>query len=308
MWWIFTEKKNEVMQALHGMAHATNIDEFQSTLPKIHAPGLNIMYGDAEGNVAWWASAQLYKNANKASTKMIMTDSTDLNAPERFLEFSENPQAINPPWKYVYSANNQPDSIAEVQYPGYYLPENRAIRIVDLLDVKNDWTKEEVSTMTTDVTSTVNPIVLSNLIPLIEREQLTETQLTALGILETWQGEYTLGNVAPLLYHRWMYLFLKHTFKDELAEEMFKQLLDTHMLKRMIAPMASKTESVWWDDIRTQEIKESKQQIVNKAYIEAIASIEKDFGSEIGSWTMGQGTYLGTSAPNRHDRGLTFLF
>ena len=285
MWWIFTEKKNEVMQALHGMAHATNIDEFQSTLPKIHAPGLNIMYGDAEGNVAWWASAQLYKNANKASTKMIMTDSTDLNAPERFLEFSENPQAINPPWKYVYSANNQPDSIAEVQYPGYYLPENRAIRIVDLLDVKNDWTKEEVSTMTTDVTSTVNPIVLSNLIPLIEREQLTETQLTALGILETWQGEYTLGNVAPLLYHRWMYLFLKHTFKDELAEEMFKQLLDTHMLKRMIAPMASKTESVWWDDIRTQEIKESKQQIVNKAYIEAIASIEKDFGSEIGSWT-----------------------
>jgi hypothetical protein len=25
-------------------------------------PGLNVMYGDAKGNVAWWATGKLYKH------------------------------------------------------------------------------------------------------------------------------------------------------------------------------------------------------------------------------------------------------
>ena len=89
--------------------------------------------GDADGNVAWWATAQLYKNGKNSSTKLVRNDGSDLNYPAEYLDFSENPQAINPPWKYVYYANNQPDSIAGMVYPGYYLPENRAKRIVNLL-------------------------------------------------------------------------------------------------------------------------------------------------------------------------------
>jgi penicillin amidase len=28
----------------------------------ISAPGLNVMYGDAKGNVAWWATGKLYRH------------------------------------------------------------------------------------------------------------------------------------------------------------------------------------------------------------------------------------------------------
>ena len=288
MWWIYTQKENTLMSALHGMSHAKNINEFKSELPKLHAPGLNIMYGDAEGNVAWWATAKLYKNENGQSTKFVMRDSTDLNDEGRFLEFSNNPQAINPPWNYVYSANNQPDSIAGMQYPGYYLPENRAKRIVNLLEPKNNWNNEEVMTMITDVTSAVNPDVVKNLSRLIDTKSLSEDQKKKLDKLMAWKGEYELDNVEPAIYHRWVYFFLKNTFADELGSVMFKQLLSTHLHKRMIAPMASKNKSVWWDDVTTKNANESKSQIVNTSFIDALNSLERDFGTNLNDWTWGK--------------------
>ncbi|MBD0777480.1 penicillin acylase family protein [Maribacter sp. ANRC-HE7] len=285
MWWMYTQHKNEVMDALYGMSHATNKEEFQEALPKIHAPGLNIMYGDAEGNVAWWATAKLYKDANSARTKFILQDTSNLKAPERYLDFSENPKAINPPWKYVYSANNQPDSIAGMQYPGYYLPENRAKRIVNLLDAKNDWSKEDVKGMINDVVSAVNPSIVGHLEAYIIKNDLSDAQISVLHRLRDWKGENNLDNIEPTVYHRWIYFFLKNTFADELGEEMFNQFLATHLLKRTIAPMAAKKESIWWDNIETKEVVETKAQMVTLAFLQAYASLEKDLDPDSEGWT-----------------------
>ena len=285
MWWIYSQRENKFIEALHGMSHAQNIKEFKSELPKIHAPGLNIMYGDADGNVAWWATAQLYKNGNSNMAKFVMNDSSDVIAPEHYLDFSENPQAINPPWKYVYSANNQPDSIAGMIYPGYYLPENRAKRIVNLLEPKNDWNKETVGQMITDVTSSVNPSIITELSKLIDVKELSDAHMAALDKLNAWQGNYNLDNVEPVIYHRWIYYFLKNTFADEMGDDMFKQFMSTHLHKRLIAPMATKTESVWWDNSNTKEVLETKSQIVNKSFLEVLGSLENDFGADMANWT-----------------------
>ncbi len=285
MWWMFTQHKNELMDALYGMTHARNKSEFQDALPKIHAPGLNIMYGDAEGNVAWWASAKIYKDANSAHTKFVLQDTSDLKAPERYLDFSENPQAINPPWNYVYSANNQPDSIAGMPYPGYYLPENRAKRIVGLLEAKNDWSIDDVKGMINDVVSSVNPSIITDLNGVVNRGELSGEQISVLDKLLDWKGENNLDNIEPTVFHRWIYFFLKNTFADELGEEMFDQFLSTHLLKRTIAPMAAKNESIWWDNIETQSVVETKTQIVTESFVQAFEYLENDLGADNGAWT-----------------------
>jgi penicillin amidase len=59
MSWTYTRLENRDLDALYGISQAKNISQFRSALPDIHSPGLNIMYGDAQGNVAWWASAKL---------------------------------------------------------------------------------------------------------------------------------------------------------------------------------------------------------------------------------------------------------
>src|SRR5690606_29898606 len=103
---IYTRSDNQLLQAIYEMAHADDMDEFSAALPKIHAPGLNIMYGDAEGNIAWWAAAKLYKMSDGVNTKFILDGGSGEQEPVEYLDFSQNPQAVNPPWHFVYSANN----------------------------------------------------------------------------------------------------------------------------------------------------------------------------------------------------------
>lgn len=283
--WIYTKLENRVLDALYGMSHANNITEFQKALPDIHAPGLNLMYGDKEGNVAWWAVAKLYQMPDSAQTKLIMDGSSGAYEPVRFLDFSENPSAVNPPWNYVYSANNQPDSIAGMQYPGYYLPENRAMRIVQLLEEKDDWDKNSMMDMITDATSSVNPEIIKNLTKLVDVKQLSEEDINLLDKLSSWDGDYPLNSVEATIFHRWIYFFLSYTFEDELGPELFQQFLSTHFHKRLIAPMAQKESSVWWDNTQTEETIESKNDIVLSAFVMALKSLKEEFGDRSSQWT-----------------------
>ncbi len=285
MSWIYTQEENKMMKVLYGIGHADNILGFQTALADLHAPGLNIMYGDAEGNVAWWATAKLYRIPDSVRTKFIIGEGASSWKPTEYLDFSENPQAINPPWHYVYSANNQPDSIAGMQYPGYYLPENRAKRIVHLLEPKNDWDKEAVSKMIIDITSSVNPSVVTDFMKSLNVKELTENQLKILDVLNEWQGDYPIDSIEATIYHRWVYFFLKNTFADELGKEMFGQFLSTHLHKRLIATMAADQTSVWWDNINTIDKVETNKEIVQTALLEALSSLEKDFGPDWSTWT-----------------------
>lgn len=96
MSWIYTKLENKVMDALYGMSHAQNLSEFREALPHIHAPGLNIMYGDAVGNVGWFATAKLYQMPDSTNTKFILDGSSGQDEPLRYLDFTENPMAIIP--------------------------------------------------------------------------------------------------------------------------------------------------------------------------------------------------------------------
>ncbi len=285
MWWTYTQNKNAVIDALHEMSTAVSLKEVENALPKIHAPGLNIMYGDAEGNVAWWATAKLHRIPDSVHTKFIQESTTAYPADKTYLDFAENPQAVNPPWNYVYSANNQPDSIVGMLYPGYYLSENRAKRIVQLLEPKHDWDKEAVQDMITDVTSSVNPSILTDLANALNLKELSSKELELLDRMKAWKGDYTLTNISGTVFHRWLYWVQENTFSDEMGSEAFNEFLSTHLSKRVLAPIMNNSASVWWDDISTIDSTETQSDIVQKSFDQAIESLEKDFGPDFNAWT-----------------------
>jgi penicillin G amidase len=285
MSWIYTQLEDHTMDAIYKMSHANNQSEFEAALPLLHAPGLNIMYGDAENKIGWYATAKLYELPKTSHSKFIMDGTNGENERIRYLDFSENPKATNPPWHYVFSANNQPDSISGMLYPGYYLPENRAKRIVQLLEPKNDWDKTTVSKMINDVTSSVNPTITKVLISQINQKDLSDNQQEALTILQNWNGDNQLQNVAPTIYHKFIYLCLKNTLLDELGDDMFSQIMKTHLIKRTIAPLFTKENSIWFDNIDTKNKSESRKDIVMQSYLEAISSLENQLGNNISQWT-----------------------
>jgi len=288
MSWIYTQHDFKVLNAVYGMSHANSMTEFKEAVSLIHAPGLNVMYGDAKGNVAWWAAGQLYKHKDHVNPKFVLDGASGEDDPVEYLDFSNNPMAENPDWDYVYSANNQPDSIAGMLYPGYYLPEDRAKRIVQLLEPKNDWDRESLSKMIIDNTSSVATNNVKLLTNVINYNALSKNHQRAMDILQLWEGDNGTDGIASTIYHRIIYRYLENTFKDELGETLYNQLLKTHLIKRSIALQLSNDNSIWWDNLTTSEIQETKADIINKSFEEAIESLESQLGDDIINWNWGK--------------------
>ncbi|MBJ2173723.1 penicillin acylase family protein [Aureibaculum sp. A20] len=282
--WIYTKLNNKLLDACYGMSHSISLYDFKAAAALIHAPGLNIMYGDADDNVAWFAAAKLYKLNDSVNPKVILNGASGTNEKVEYLDFSQNPQAINPKSNYVYSANNQPDSIDGRLYPGYYLPEDRAKRIVQLLEAKNDFTKEDVMVMINDVTSAVTPSIVENVLTSIKADDFNDNEKKAIQILQNWDGNYKLESIAPTIYNRFIYTFLVNTFKDEMGSS-FNQFINTRLQKRMNAFQMAKDNSIWWDDITTKGKVETKQNIITKSIKDAISFLENQLGKSIDEWT-----------------------
>lgn len=285
MSWIYTQQPIQILDAVYTLSHAKNITDFQRGVKLIAAPGLNIMYGDAKGNVAWWATGKLYKHKEGVNSNFILNGASGNDDIQEYLDFSKNPSAMNPDWNYVYSANNQPEAVDGFLYPGYYLPEDRAKRITDLLDPKSDWDKEAVSKMLTDNTSSVSPIVAAELIHNLALKKLTKNEGKALEYLKNWSGSNDVIDIAPTVYNKWIYFYLKNTFEDELGANGFEQFLGTHIMKQTIAKLLENEKSVWWDNVTTKGKKETRSEIVSQSFKEAVASLEKQLGNTVEKWT-----------------------
>ncbi|VXB40743.1 Acyl-homoserine lactone acylase QuiP [Flavobacterium sp. 9R] len=283
--WIYTQQPIQILDAVYRLSHAQNISDFQKGVALIAAPGLNVMYGDAKGNVAWWATGKLYKHQPGVNPNFILNGASGKEDIAEYLDFSKNPSAVNPSWNYVYSANNQPEAVDGFLYPGYYLPEDRAKRITTLLDAKQKWNKQAVSQMIVDNTSSTVTETLKVMLASIASESLSENQKQAFTILKDWKGDNNLNQVAPTIYNKWLYLYLKNTFEDELGNDKFEQFLGTHIGKQVATKLIANPNSIWWDDTTTKGTEETQAFIFKKSYKEAIAALEKQLGNTVASWT-----------------------
>ncbi|MGH2667302.1 penicillin acylase family protein [Flavobacterium sp.] len=283
--WIYTRQSNKILNAVYGLSHAKSISEFQKSVSYIVAPGLNIMYGDAQNNIAWFTSGKLYKLEQGVNPNLILNGSNGIDDKKEFLDYSKNPSAINPRWNYVYSSNNMPENIDGYNYPGYYLPEDRARRISNLLEAKNDWDKEAISKMLTDNTSPVAPEIVQTMLSAVETKGLNSQEKEAIAVLKTWKGSNELTDIAPTIYNKWIYFYLKNTFQDEMGEISFKQFLKTHIMKQTIAFQTKNENSVWWDNITTKNKKETRKEIITQSLKDAITSLNDQLGEGVNSWT-----------------------
>ncbi len=285
MSWVYTQQKNQILEAIHALSHSKKLDDFSKAISLIAAPGLNIMYGDAKNNIAWITSGKLYKLDKSVNGNFIMNGANGIDDKKEFLDFSKNPSAINPNWNYVYSANNQPEAIEGYLYPGYYLPRDRATRINDLLKPKNNWTSADVQSMINDNTSATAVSLVANWIQSMAKNSWNTNEKEALEILKKWSGSNNLQDVAPTIYNKWISCYLKNTFQDELGEENFKAFLGTHIMKQVIEGQSKNENSLWWDNTATKNKKETKKEILTQSFKDAITSLEKQLGSTETKWT-----------------------
>lgn len=288
MFWVYQNLPIHTLEAAYKIMHASSLSEAQVGAAMISSPGLNIMYGDVDGNIAWWAAAKLPKRPPGATPKLIMDGSTTANDITEYYPFKDNPQSINPSWGYVYSANNQSVSATGIAHEGYYLGEDRGRRIQYLLDQKSDWNTEDVKAMITDVVSLNAPEIAQQLITYQRQAmgEINEIELQALEWLSNWDGSHEVVDIAPTIYYKWLYHTMDKIMRDEVGDGM-PQFLETHLIKRSIQPLIANHQSRWWDD-RTTETIETPPVIVSAAFSKTISELEQQLGKDVNQWKWGK--------------------
>ena len=282
--WIYTQLPNEMLEVSYGLSHANSMNDFKKSVAKIHAPGLNVMYGDAKDNIAWFSSAKLYQLRDGLSSKTYLNGVSGNDEILEYLPFEENPKAINPSWNYVYSANNQVDSVRGKLYPGYYQPQDRAKRIVELLDKKDNFTKEDMATMTYDVKSSTVPRIIKSLLKSVDKSDLTVSERKAFSILKNWDGTYLKTAVAPTIYNRFLYEFLAATYKDELGSS-FELFINSQLQDEVLPNQVNRENSVWWDNIATKNKIETRSDIVLASFKKSAMFLQNQLGENVENWT-----------------------
>ncbi|MFC3881004.1 penicillin acylase family protein [Algoriphagus namhaensis] len=282
-WWVYTQEPTRALEATYKMAHAKSIDDVAQAAALIHAPGLNIMYGDAEGNIAWWAAARLPERNPASNSKIFRNGSDPDDQPAGWLPFTENPQSINPPWGYVVSANNQTDTLSNgTLVPGYYYPGDRYQRIAETIASRNDWTVEDLKTLQLETINTTHPKNVQVLLKAVSSDNFSEFE----GLSEeisNWQGTHNLQDMAPTVYYKWLYHTLRLSMSDELGMEAFETYLETFTMIRSTPLFLNDPANLWWDDRNTEAI-ESKDEIIQAALNQTLAELETQFGENWKKW------------------------
>lgn len=282
--WMLTQHPNRALEAAYLLNHSKSIEETQRAASLFTSPGLNVMYGDKDGNIAWWAVGKLPVRPTHVQSKLFLNGSSGEDEYLGYYDFSKNPQAINPPSGYVYSSNNQPDTVAGVFYPGYYYPRARAHRIVSLLEADKKFTAAELQKMQLDVVSETAPLVakeIANVLTTLGKDNHKEL----ISVLKNWDGDHQADDIAPTLYYNTLSFILYQSLPDEIGTTSFKSLLNSSVMKGAYLKLVSNDSSRWWDDIRTPNTTETRSVIFERAADKTLALLTSNLGSDMNKWT-----------------------
>ncbi|HOY49630.1 MAG TPA: penicillin acylase family protein [Flavobacteriales bacterium] len=283
VWWSYLKYPSRSLDAVYALNHARSLDDARNAVAQIDAPGLNVMYGDKDGHIAWWAAAKLVQRRPGLFSKRFLDGASGADEPLGWLDFSQNPQSEDPEVGYVYSANNQPDSIVGGLYPGYYVPEFRARRIVNTLSAKDGWDIEMMRKLMTDGTSDAYPAIAKELLRILETVEPVAVRSEEANRLASWEGGHGLEASGVLIYYRWIYNILRLAMRDKIGPGLFNAYMNSHLMKTSYPELLKKPESVWWD-IWTTKAVEKRHHVIQQAWHKTIDELIETYGKDRSKW------------------------
>ena len=308
MWWAFLETENPVMDAFYQLNRADSREKARAAAEKIHAPGLNILWANAGGDIGWWAAAKLPVRPVGVNPSFILDGSMPEADKNGFYNFSFNPQEENPARGYIVSANHQPKPNSGVPVPGYYCLPDRVQRLdVALRDPDKKWDTAAAKVLQLDSGNGYGPRVLKDLMPILKAVTTDPYQKAFLEPLDLWDGDYSRESMAALLFTQLMYELAHAAMADEMGEVQFNNLLKTFALDSALPRLIADANSPWWDNVNTKQT-ENRFETVRIAWVNTIQHLESIYGKDLLKWNWGNAHTLTHAHPLGQQKPLDSIF
>lgn len=308
LWWTFLESDNPILEAFYELNRADTRVKAREAASKIHAPGLNIVWANAAGDIGWWAAARLPQRPAHVNPNFILDGSTADADKTGFYRFLDNPQEENPRRGYIVSANHQPVPASGVPVPGYYQLADRVQRLDQMLRQPDvSWNLQNSQTVQLDDRTNYGPRLLRPLIPILRSNINDTVERGLIDMLDEWEGRHNVESIAPTVFSQFVYELSKAAMADELGDIQFRNLLRARGIDAALPRLAADASSPWWDDRATPTV-ESRTDIVLRAWRATMSHLRAVRGTSLANWTWGKVHTLTHEHPLGQNKLLRWLF
>ncbi|MFT4938782.1 MAG: penicillin amidase [Paraglaciecola sp.] len=307
MWWAFLETENPIVDGFYQLNRADTLTKARAASEKIHAPGLNVVWANAEGDIGWWAAAKLPQRPSGVAPSFILDGSSSEADKLGFLPFSANPQEENPARGYIVSANHQPVTVSGIEIPGYYNLPTRAIRLDQrLADNRVKWNLQNSQALQLDSGSGYAQRLLKPLLPIIQAAASADEQ-ELVQLLSNWDGKHNIDAIAPTIFNQLVYQLSYEAMRDEMGDSFFSTLITTRVIDFALPRLAAEPDSPWWDN-RATLAKEDRTETVIMAWQASLEHLRSTLGDNIANWQWGKAHTLIHEHPLGKQKPLDKLF
>ena len=247
-------------------------------------PSQNLVYADTDGNIGYQAPGQIpiRKSGNTGDYPALGWRTSD-DWTGKYVPFAALPSVLNPSDGFVATANQ---AVIGKGYP-YYLGDSwaygyRSQRIADLLQRKAKVSVADMSRLQLDTRNGFAPTFVPYLLKIfMPSEYLAGGQR----LLNAWDFRQRPDSAAAAYYNAVWKNTLDLTFHDELRESVWPD--GGGRWFEVMRTLLADPDSHWWDDITTDGVIETRDDILEQAMADARDDLTRLQARRAVDWTWG---------------------
>lgn len=258
-------------EALYRINWATSFQEFQDALPHFGVTGLNMIYGDRNGNIAMFSigTIPIRREPLRFRNSWDPADAWSGSVP-----FEQMPRIINPKSGIISNANNPPVAHFPYYITAFYEPESRQQRILEVLSEPKRFTADDFAALQSDVLSVSARELTPLLLPALQSSEDTLVKM-AIPYLLNWDYRYTTTATAATLFDMAFLKLSEAVFTPIMGADGYRTLVELENVPvRLLSGM-----------LKRGEIPDS---LIETAMSATVAQLVARFGTETSEWRWEQ--------------------
>lgn len=284
--WTATEP-GRTMDAVFAIDRARSAEEVVAGARLLDVPGQNIVFAEQGegGSIGYVVPSRIPVRGQGDGTVPVPGWSSAYGW-TGYLPAESLPLVVDPDRGWMATANNRVTRTGTGPYLGADTDQGyRAARIEAALAAlvqRGGVSADEMAALQRD---DVNPFA-ETLVPyLLDVEGVDEFTDDGVALLEDWDGSQPAGSAAAAYFNAVWAELLVATFHDELPAELRPD--GGSRWFSAVDGLLRDPDDPWWDDLRTVDVVESRDEILRQALVAARLRLTREIAKDPGRWSWG---------------------
>ena len=271
------------MDAVFALDRATDFESFRAAAKLLSSPSQNLLYADRSGNIGYQLPGAIpIRGRGDGSAPVPGWDKRyDWTG---MIDFGALPYSYNPPSGYIVAAN-QPIVDGDYPYP-LSAGESYGWRSQELIDKITAAGK--ISPRTAQTFFADDRVRYADeLLPALLKVKINDPWVAeGQQVLRSWDRRASVDSAGAAFFNVLMRDLLRATFDDQIPADLQPSSGDRWYA--VLSELIKKPKDAWWDDVRTKDVVETRDDIIARALTTARKDITAMMAQDPQRWSWGR--------------------